>query len=90
MTLAQSNTKPYSPHHCQVVIKLCAEGASWQREKTVYSNRMTLDPATAADYMPAVVEILPGVQHTDTGEPIPPGVVMEAGVFTLEVNPRSF
>lgn len=70
----------------QVAIKLCSEGQFWYREKSVYSNRMALDPATAADFMPAVIELLSGGQKTDTGEPIPPGLVMGAGAFTLEVG----
>lgn len=70
----------------QVAVKLCADGPFWQREKEVYTNRMTLDPGSAADFMPEVFEVLQGLQSTKTGEPIPPGLVMEAGEFTLEVS----
>lgn len=70
----------------QVAIKLCSEGPFWQREKAVYATRIEVDPATAADFMPAVAEILQGSLSTHTGEPIYPGLVMEAGAFTLEVG----
>ena len=71
-----------------MVIKFVPDHGLYKHEKVFYENRVALEGANAAEFIPALFDTYSGSQIEDLvdDDAIPPSLVLERANFTLAVR----